>query len=229
MHVAHHRKTVKKIDVWMVLLLCLAVLSSVSKFDLYLAGIWYKLEGNAWTLRDNFFTYSLFHEGGRSLIMLLGLSNIVSLISSCFCPRLRLWKKPLLFVFLSSLTTILFVALLKKITHMDCPWSLKLFGGENPYIGLFESHPGTFPCGHCFPAGHASGALAWFGLYFLAVIRFPKHSIKIFAVVLITGLSFGFAQQLRGAHFLSHDLFSVVISWLIARLWFLWIFKKAST
>ncbi|MNV84902.1 hypothetical protein D3C71_1788110 [compost metagenome] len=30
------------------------------------------------------------------------------------------------------------------------------------------------------------------------------------------GLLFGFAQQLRGAHFLSHDVWTLAISWFVA-------------
>jgi membrane-associated PAP2 superfamily phosphatase len=33
---------------------------------------------------------------------------------------------------------------------------------------------------------------------------------------LAAGLIFGLAQQLRGAHFLSHDLWALAISWLVA-------------
>ncbi len=33
---------------------------------------------------------------------------------------------------------------------------------------------------------------------------------------LVAGLIFGISQQLRGAHFLSHDLWSLTICWLVA-------------
>ena len=36
------------------------------------------------------------------------------------------------------------------------------------------------------------------------------------ASALVIGLVFGIAQQLRGAHFLSHDLWALMVCWLVA-------------
>jgi membrane-associated PAP2 superfamily phosphatase len=35
--------------------------------------------------------------------------------------------------------------------------------------------------------------------------------LKVLAIVLIVGFVFGFSQQLRGAHFLSHDIYSLLV------------------
>ncbi|MCY1448479.1 hypothetical protein D9M71_651480 [compost metagenome] len=52
----------------------------------------------------------------------------------------------------------------------------------------------------------------------------PQWRWPALAAALAVGAAFGIAQQLRGAHFLSHDLWSLAISWAVAALLSLWMF-----
>jgi membrane-associated PAP2 superfamily phosphatase len=93
-----------------------------------------------------------------------------------------------------------------------CPWDIDRYGGHAPYVRLLEAPPpGTAP-GHCFPAAHATSAL-WLAAF--AVFWVP-HRMRtaglVFALGIGTGLGLGWMQQLRGAHFLSHTLWSVWIA-----------------
>jgi membrane-associated PAP2 superfamily phosphatase len=66
--------------------------------------------------------------------------------------------------------------------------------------------------GHCFPAGHASAGFAWLVGYF----AWPQGSAvarRWLIGALIAGLTLGVAQQLRGAHFMSHTLWTSWICW----------------
>ncbi|MGH8447380.1 MAG: phosphatase PAP2 family protein, partial [Solimonas sp.] len=110
------------------------------------------------------------------------------------------------------------VGLLKHTTNKDCPWSLERYGGDQPYVLLGEAPPEDKKPGHCFPGGHSSGAFGFFGLYFLMVRRRPAWARRTLAGVLFLGFVFAATQWVRGAHFVSHDLWSAAIGWLAAAL-----------
>ena len=50
-----------------------------------------------------------------------------------------------------------------------------------------------------------------FPQYFYASVYYPKQRMKVLTTVLILGFIFGISQQLRGAHFLSHDIWSLLV------------------
>ncbi|MEI3479028.1 MAG: phosphatase PAP2 family protein [Bilophila sp.] len=66
--------------------------------------------------------------------------------------------------------------------------------------------------GKCFPAGHASGGFALMMLFF----AFPRR-LRWFglALGLAAGWWMGLYQMLRGQHFLSHTLFTMIGAWMI--------------
>jgi len=99
---------------------------------------------------------------------------------------------------------------------MDCPWDLLRYGGGKVYYGLFTRRPPGMGSAGCFPAGHASAGYAWVALYFFFLHARPRLRWWGLATGLLAGLVFGIAQQLRGAHFLSHDVWALMVCWLVA-------------
>jgi membrane-associated PAP2 superfamily phosphatase len=82
---------------------------------------------------------------------------------------------------------------------------------------------------NCFPAGHASGGYAWLAFYFLGVYKQSAWRWVGLGFALSIGLIFGVSQQLRGAHFITHDLWTLGICWFFSLLIFKLIFlAKAS-
>ena len=112
----------------------------------------------------------------------------------------------------SAVLVPLATSLLKQASNAHCPWDLARYGGGEPYVRLFEALPaGTLP-GHCLPAGHASSAL-W--LVSLAVWWLPGPGLRAWraaCLALAPGLALGWMQQMRGAHFLTHTLWSAWIA-----------------
>ena len=95
------------------------------------------------------------------------------------------------------------------------------FGGQQDYQSWFHSLWSPIEgAGHCFPSGHASSAYMFFGVYFFSRCYWPEKSRLVLASVIAMGLIFGFDQQIRGAHYISHDLTSALICWLVC--WFIW-------
>jgi len=74
--------------------------------------------------------------------------------------------------------------------------------------------------GHCFPSGHASGGFALLALYFAAYPHVTKNAWRFLLPGILLGTSFGLAQQLRGAHFLSHDVWTAFLCWFMSLLIF---------
>lgn len=192
--------------------------------DQWLADQLYRWQGSRWALRDAWWTSHLLHKGGRNLSTLAALLVILGLIRSCLDARLRPLRKPLLYLLLAVALSTGVVSLLKSWTHMDCPWDLERYGGLRPFIGLLQARPISLGHAACFPAGHASAGYAWVALYFFMLQVRPQWRWPALIAVLAIGAAFGFAQQLRGAHFLSHDLWSLAISWTVAALLSLWMF-----
>ena len=78
----------------------------------------------------------------------------------------------------------------------------------------FATLSDELPRGHCFPAAHASSGYALVAFYFALRERHAAWARCALLIGLATGLLFGIAQQARGAHFLSHDVWSAFLVWM---------------
>jgi membrane-associated PAP2 superfamily phosphatase len=208
---------------WLPLLVALAasgVLMSAGG-DAWLADQFYRLEGHHWALQNAWITSHLVHKGGKWASTFGALLAIVLCFHAWRQPRAAAWRWPLLYLVLAVALGTGMVSLLKSITHMDCPWDLARYGGTRGYVGLFATRPQGMPRGACFPAGHSSAGFAWVSLYFFALMVRPAWRWGGLAVGMVAGAVFGLSQQLRGAHFLSHDLWTLVTCWTVSLLLFL--------
>lgn len=186
--------------------------------DLWLADRLYAWEGHRWSLQQGFVTQHLIHVMGKRLSTLGWYGVALLLIASGSFPRLKAWRRPLFFLLLATALSTAAVGTLKLWTDMDCPWDLARYGGSRPFVDLFSARPALLPPASCFPAGHASAGYAWAALYFFFLATVPRLRWLGLGVGLAAGLLFGGAQQLRGAHFLSHDLWTLAICWAVALL-----------
>ena len=193
-----------------------ALLSSLTRFDLLLADALYAWQGGTWSLRASFLTQQLLHVAARDASVAAWTAVVIALASARSDARWRAWRRPLACLALSVLLSTLLVAWIKSWSNVDCPWDLVRYGGQRAYVDLFAARPAQLSPGGCFPAGHASGGYAWMATYFLLLAVRPAWRRYGLAVGIALGLAFGFAQQLRGAHFLSHDLWSSALCWLVA-------------
>ncbi|RMF17964.1 MAG: phosphatase PAP2 family protein [Gammaproteobacteria bacterium] len=202
-----------------VTLLVLAVSSQYSGLDVWLASHFYDATSGTWPWRDTWLTSTLLHTDARRLITAVGVGMLLGWLASLVRPGLASHRRYWGYLLLASLSGPIVVAALKSVTHLYTPWDVTLFGGELPHLRLFDPVPKGAPFGHAFPAGHASAGYAFFSLYFLARSLRPALQWKALAVPVVLGLVLGVDQQVRGAHFLSHDLTTAALCWMLAALW----------
>ena len=117
----------------------------------------------------------------------------------------------------SVLLSVALVALLKAANPAACPWSLAAYGGVAEPVSHWAWW--TVPTGGrggCFPAGHASAGFAFIGGYFAFRPVAPALARRWLLVAVAAGLLLGLSQQWRGAHFMSHTLWSGWLCWCLA-------------
>lgn len=192
-------------------LLALLVMWDLTGWDMPLA----RLSGNAegFPLKEHWFLTLVLHEGGRRVSWALALALCLAVWWPFgWMARLRLGQR--LQLAASTLIAVMVVAFVKARSGTSCPWDLSDFGGLAHYVphwaGFWETDGGV---GRCFPAGHASSAFAFIAGYFVFRQESPRIAHLWLALVLAAGFGLGIAQQLRGAHFMSHTLWSGALCW----------------
>ncbi len=169
-----------------------------------------------WFGRGSVWAEGVIHTGGGAVVRLVGLVALAALLASWQATRLAPYRRALLYFVLALALTNGLTGLLKHLTNVDCPWDLDLFGGRFPYVGLFADRPDTLRRAACFPGAHSASGFALVALYFvLRDIDRGKAWIGL-ATGVGLGAVFAFAQEARGAHFLSHDVTSAAIAWAVS-------------
>lgn len=206
------------LELWAVWLVGLTVLWGMAAMDVdFRWASWlYAQEGHQWALKSAFVTESLVHRAGRDLATLAWAAVVVAWAVAWRRPAYRHLRRPLGVLAVSVLAGTLMVAWVKSWSNMDCPWDLLQFGGHHPYVGLWETRPPALGRNRCFPAGHASAGYAWMSLYFFLTSTRRDWRWWGLSVGLVAGLVFGLSQQLRGAHFASHDVWAGLLCWTAA-------------
>lgn len=194
----------------------LSILLLVRHGDLVVADALYAVQGHAWWFKKTFLAEEVIHVAGRNASLAAWSAVFVAWMASFRATRLAPWRRPLGYLLLAVAAGVTAVSLLKSVSPLDCPWNLARYGGSRDYFGLFDLRPDSLPRGGCFPAGHASAGYGWVALYFFLGLVAPAWRSHGLAGALLAGLVFGVSQQLRGAHFLSHDVCSLAICWFAA-------------
>ncbi len=203
--------------IWPLVLLSLLFLwVYASEFDQRLATWLFQLQGGQWLLKEHWLTETLLHQAVRQLNQLVVLILLVYWLGHFIFGTRSKHQQALGLLLLSLACSYISIALLKKFIPMECPWDLQQFGGNQPFIGLFSTRPAALAPNQCFPAGHASIGYSWLASYYFLLLVRPSLAKAGLWCSIGLGLLLGFTQQLRGAHFISHDIATAAICWLIA-------------
>jgi membrane-associated PAP2 superfamily phosphatase len=183
--------------------------------DLVLADAVFDADRRVFPWRDAWLTVTFNHVIVKQFMTVLAVGVVgYALVDACR-PHARLNALGRLQLRIVALAAILVPGVTSTLKHLSashCPWDLLRYGGEQPYVRLFGAFPADTLPGQCLPAGHASSAL-W--LVALAVCWLPARPTRARAAALLAigaGATVGYLQQLRGAHFMTHTLWSIWIA-----------------
>lgn len=191
--------------------------ANASTLDLQLADAVFDWQKQGFRYQHAPFLVAVMHEGVKQvLIALLCLLLLLWFLPRAWRPQ---WLRPqqrhaLGWVLGLALVNSALVSALKSTMPHACPWALARYGGSQPWAPSFIWQ-GHGIAGHCFPAGHATTALWLSGFCLFFLPHAPRRAGVVWLACLSMGAALGVAQQLRGAHFLSHTLTSM---WLVSAL-----------
>jgi membrane-associated PAP2 superfamily phosphatase len=182
-----------------------------SQLDITVSRMLGNATGFPW--RDHWLLSQVLHSGTRNLAWVLVLALAFSLWKP-WGPLRALDRGTRAWWLVTTLTCAAVIPLIKRMSQTTCPWSLTEFGGEAgvyvPHWMLGISDGGE---GGCFPSGHASTAFAFFAAWFALRNQAPAAARLWLTAVVLVGLVLGAVQVVRGAHFVSHPLWTAWICW----------------
>lgn len=216
-------------------LLILTVMATLvfehSQLDVEISALFYTK--GQWRLVKGAQPYAFFfYDGPKALLILLAIYLIAVLVLkygqslqaySVFNKafnrtRLNRLLPPLTAREISYLLAVLMIvpssiALLKGVTHVSCPNHLTRFGGDLPYLSLWQDIVANTHA-KCFPAAHASAGFSLYGFAFLPSLK--QYRGRVWIAVTLLGWAMGLYKMLFGDHFFSHTLVSMLLSLTIA-------------
>ncbi|MFC4310829.1 phosphatase PAP2 family protein [Steroidobacter flavus] len=210
----------------LVLFVLLAAVLATTTLDISIAhALYFDEVQSRWIGAGSWWANELIHHGGMWFMRIVALLALALWAATWARPQLHVLRRPSLYFFVSVVLSVGLVGLLKTLTNVDCPRDLTEFGGAFPFIHLFEHRPAALRHAQCFPAAHASSGYALLALYFVFRERSRRVARLGLASGLLMGLVFGIAQQARGAHFVSHDVWSAMLVWTVSLSVYTFVFK----
>ena len=192
-----------------ILIFSLAILIYVfpiyGKIDLALIQPWIDQFGH-FTERNNWYLVHLNHKVFKQLLIAVYLSFLVLWLASFKLEKLRPQRWLYGYMFVVSILSTALIGILKSQSAHACPWDMT----EQTATGFIWNFTATH--GHCFPGGHASTGFALITGFFVFRLVQPKRAWFYLTAGLLLGFMMGWGQMMRGAHFLSHNLWT---GWII--------------
>lgn len=195
--------------------ICIFWLGHATDLDLMLADAVYDAGLHDFPWRHAWLTEDFSHGILKTALTIAAVGCILAALHDTVRPRpgrSTLQRLRLRVIGLSALLVPLVISSLKQASVAHCPWDLARYGGSEPYLRLFDTLPFGVQPGHCLPAGHASSALWLVSLCVLWLPGQPRMALRAAMAALAFGGLVGWLQQLRGAHFLTHTLWSIWIA-----------------
>ena len=186
------------------------------RLDLTVARWFFDDARRVFPLTNQWLLKTVLHDAARTLSAVTALTLVGLTFTSWVTPQLkavRAHREALLFTSIAMLAAAAIVGALKHFSSHACPWDLAMFGGSAAYHPLLSAAFAAPSAGGCFPAAHPLAGYAWLAVGFALYPSARAHSWQAWALAFAFGTLFGAVQIARGAHFLSHVLWSAWIVW----------------
>ncbi len=164
-------------------------------------------------LRHDWLLERVLHDGLHKTMV----AAFVLLCGWALWPRAHLPRRERIAVLALAVLSLLAVNLVKYNSLTSCPWELEAFGRNARWVSHWAWGQADGGTGRCFPGGHASSGFAFLALclpWLLppdGVQRRRVVGLRWLAAALGVGLLSGVVQTLRGAHFPSHTMWTLLI------------------
>lgn len=208
-----------------VLLMALLLFTDIAGLDFWLERFFY-VPGAGFVGRDNYWLETVLHDRSKQMVIAFAVLMLAAFLRSVLFERWRSWRRPLGYLVLAMGLATAIVTPLKTLTAIQCPWSLSEFGGSETYVPLLGNRPPTTQPGRCWPGGHASTGFSLFAVYFFLRDRRPRAARIALGVALAAGTVFSIGRMMQGAHFLSHNLWTLLLDWTICALCYRWMLYR---
>ena len=160
--------------------------------------------------RENWWLTTIAHNWVKYFILMVVLIYIIQLIGSFYKISWRDKRWVAGYVLLAMLCSSSLIGIMKSMSVHACPWSL----AQPSSTGIiWLTH--TLQLGKCFPGGHSSAGFGLMALFFAYHLHAPKKAWLYLFAALLLGFGMGWTQMMRGAHFLSHNLWTLWFTWLV--------------
>lgn len=181
--------------------------------DFWLAQQFFDPLAQRFPLRDSHALELWGHTVLKFITVLAWVICIVLALVSNWVKVLRPWRRALLLFVVMAGCAAYVVQTLKGASVHSCPWDINVFGGTAQWFPLFGAIGSPVGPGLCWPGGHASGGFALAAAYFALRNSRPQFARWMLAIGLLFGSVMSIVQMARGAHFLSHNLWSLWLVW----------------
>jgi len=164
-------------------------------------------DGDGFPLRDQWFVSVVLHSGARWLGWAIALVLVVGIWKPLpFARRLTRHERATWVAI--TIACALLIPLLKLASLTSCPWSLSEFGGTATHVSHWLIGRADGGSGRCFPAGHATAAFCFLPGYFILRPVARAAARRWLGVTLAAGVVLTMVQVVRGAHYVSHSLWT---------------------
>jgi membrane-associated PAP2 superfamily phosphatase len=197
---------------WLLLALAVIALWDLAGLDLPMAHWFGTAQGFA--LRDHWLWSKVLHEGARRVAWALQFMLLLAVWWPFGILR-SLTRRQRAMMFVAAMACLVVVSTLKNMNSTSCPWDLAEFGGTARYVSHWDWWLSDGGVGRCFPAGHASAAFCFLPGYFWLRGQAPRAAGFWLAATLLAAFTIGLAQQVRGAHYFSHTLWTGWMCWVV--------------
>lgn len=192
-------------------------------WDIQLSDYFFKAHQGGFIYKHQPFLSDWMHTKLKWLMVMVGLASLLLALVAPIFTLFKPHQKSLLWSFVGMVCATSAVAISKHFSVHGCPWDLSIYGGDLPLLGLFAKLPAGVEAGQCFPAGHPSAGFALMAFYFAFRHSKPRFALAMLWLGATMGMVMGGAQIMRGAHFLSHVLWSGWVVWVtLLALYYLW-------
>ncbi|HBB79236.1 phosphatase PAP2 family protein [Pseudomonas stutzeri] len=195
-------------------LMLLLLVNDPTRIDFAIANFFYSPE-TGFIGRHSWFLEDVLHDRAKQAVITIGVLAILGFGLSLLPTKLKVWRRSLGYLVLALALATSIVTPLKALTAVHCPWSLSEFGGSETYTPLLSEREPTLKPGRCWPGGHASAGFSLIALYFFLRDRRPRAAAWALGLALGLGTVFSIGRMMQGAHFLSHNLWTLLFDWVI--------------